>query len=78
MCGSRGTLPKFRIGELLSDEPVFGLYILESVPKADADEIASAFAEAIFSPSKVFPAYSADDEDLIVASGRSMAAGQSS
>jgi hypothetical protein len=49
------TLPWIR--KWLGDEPMFGLYIPESVPDADASEIASAFPEAVVSQSRIFPAY---------------------
>jgi hypothetical protein len=45
------------IRKWLGDEPMFGLYIPESVPEADANEIASAFPEAVVSQSRMFPAY---------------------
>jgi hypothetical protein len=45
------------IREWLGDEPVFGLNIPESVPEVDANEIASAFPEAVVSQSRMFPAY---------------------
>ena len=52
------TTPKLPwIREWLGDEPMFGLYIPESVPEADANEIASAFPEAVVSQSRIFPAY---------------------